>query len=66
MDSFSSFTQGAAGEVSALTSLMTLLTVANAVGNHQNDIASCANSSKKALMFAFFHGVSINQLYLLH
>lgn len=57
MDSFSSFTEAAVGEVSVLTSLISLLAVAKTIANHSNEFEAVAQSNKRAVIFAFFHGV---------
>lgn len=57
MDSFSSFTEAAVGEVSVLTSLISLLAVAKAIANHSSELELAAQRNRRAVVFAFFHGV---------
>lgn len=57
MDSFSSFTEAAVGEVSTLTSLISLLAVAKTIANHSSDFEAVAERNGRAIIFAFFHGV---------
>lgn len=58
MDSFSSFTEAAVGEVSVLTSLISLLAVAKTISNHSSEFEAVARHNRRAVIFAFFHGVS--------
>lgn len=62
MDSFTSFTEAAVGEVSVLTSLVSLLAVAKAFGNHSSEFETLAKHNKRAVIFAFFHGVIFGTL----
>ncbi|MCP9266517.1 hypothetical protein DINM_022084 [Dirofilaria immitis] len=54
MDSFSSFTEAAVGEVSVLTSLISLLAVAKTIANHSNEFEAVAQRNGRAIIFAFF------------
>ncbi|VDK47548.1 unnamed protein product [Gongylonema pulchrum] len=62
MDSFSSFTEAAVGEVSVLTSLTSLLAVAKALGSNLSEIEKLAERYGRAIIFAFFHGESLGYI----
>ncbi|CAG9539997.1 unnamed protein product [Cercopithifilaria johnstoni] len=62
MDSFSSFTEAAVGEVSALTSLISLLAVAKTIANHSSDFEAVAQRNGRAVIFSFFHGESLGYI----
>uniref|UniRef100_A0A915Q4S1 Nicastrin n=1 Tax=Setaria digitata TaxID=48799 RepID=A0A915Q4S1_9BILA len=62
MDSFSSFTEAAVGEVSVLTSLVSLLAVAKTIANHSNEFEAVARQNGRAVIFAFFHGESLGYI----
>ncbi|KAM3727158.1 Nicastrin [Dirofilaria immitis] len=62
MDSFSSFTEAAVGEVSVLTSLISLLAVAKTIANHSNEFEAVAQRNGRAIIFAFFHGESLGYI----
>lgn len=57
MDSFSSFTEAAVGEVSVLTSLISLLAVAKTIAHYSRSFEALAQRNGRAIIFAFFHGV---------
>ncbi|VBB31080.1 unnamed protein product [Acanthocheilonema viteae] len=62
MDSFSSFTEAAVGEVSAITSLISLLAVAKTIAKHSSDFEAVAERNERAVIFAFFHGESLGYI----
>uniref|UniRef100_A0A8R1TW88 Nicastrin n=1 Tax=Onchocerca volvulus TaxID=6282 RepID=A0A8R1TW88_ONCVO len=62
MDSFSSFTEAAVGEVSVLTSLISLLAVAKTISNHSSEFEAVARHNRRAVIFAFFHGESLGYI----
>ncbi|VDO41913.1 unnamed protein product [Onchocerca flexuosa] len=62
MDSFSSFTEAAVGEVSVLTSLISLLAVAKTIANHSSEFEAVAQRNGRAVIFAFFHGESLGYI----
>uniref|UniRef100_A0A1I8EAW7 Nicastrin n=1 Tax=Wuchereria bancrofti TaxID=6293 RepID=A0A1I8EAW7_WUCBA len=62
MDSFSSFTEAAVGEVSVLTSLVSLLAVAKTIANHSTEFEAVAQRNGRAVIFAFFHGESLGYI----
>lgn len=64
MDSFSMMTESAIGDISVLTSLISLLAVAKAIGDDPKEFINAGNSSKRAVMFSFFHGVIFFILFL--
>lgn len=51
------FTNNDGGDISILTSLITSLSVANAIGKNLGDFQAKARKNKKQMMFGFFHGV---------
>ncbi|VDN52641.1 unnamed protein product [Dracunculus medinensis] len=62
MDSFSMMTESAVGDISVLTSLISLLAVAKAIGDDPKEFINAGNSSKRAVMFSFFHGESLGYI----
>lgn len=51
------FTNNDGGDVSVLTSLISSLVVANAIGQNLENFQSRAKVNNKQLMFGFLHGV---------
>ncbi|VDM39034.1 unnamed protein product [Toxocara canis] len=62
MDSFSTMTDGAVGEVSTLTSLISTLAVVDAIGKHLDEFERTAIKNNRCLMFAYFHGESMGYI----
>ncbi|EFO20014.2 hypothetical protein LOAG_08477 [Loa loa] len=62
MDSFSSFTEAAVGDVSVLTSLISLLAVAKTIANHSSEFEAVTKRNRRAVIFAFFHGESLGYI----
>ncbi|VDN06858.1 unnamed protein product [Thelazia callipaeda] len=62
MDSFSSFTEAAVGEVSVLTSLICLLAVTKTISNHLKEFEVWGHRNNRAVIIAFFHGESMGYI----
>lgn len=62
MDSFSMFSESSVGDVSVLTSLISIIAVAKALGNNLSEFESAANTSRRSVMFSFFHGESLGYI----
>lgn len=58
MDSFSSFAGTVLGEVSVLSSLMTVIAAAEAIGRNLKTLQEAATRKHRSVAFAFFHGVT--------
>uniref|UniRef100_A0A915ELQ4 Nicastrin n=1 Tax=Ditylenchus dipsaci TaxID=166011 RepID=A0A915ELQ4_9BILA len=62
MDSFSTFTGSRGGDLSALTSVISLLAVAEAIGQNLGVFTQEANRNQRQLLLAFFHGESMGYI----
>uniref|UniRef100_A0A183CD71 Nicastrin n=1 Tax=Globodera pallida TaxID=36090 RepID=A0A183CD71_GLOPA len=62
MDTFSTFRNAKGGDLSALSSLMSLLLAADAVGRQMDTFLRLARQSGRQLLFAFLHGESLGYI----
>uniref|UniRef100_A0A914WXV5 Nicastrin n=1 Tax=Plectus sambesii TaxID=2011161 RepID=A0A914WXV5_9BILA len=62
MDSFSMFSDRTPGEESAISGVITLLAVANAIGQKREQFSSAARQRKHYLLFALLHGESLDYI----
>jgi hypothetical protein len=62
MDTFSSIPSSRNGQVAALTSLIPLLSVANAIGEHLDAFLAKTQQTGRQLLLAFFHGESMGYI----
>uniref|UniRef100_A0A914C6G8 Nicastrin n=1 Tax=Acrobeloides nanus TaxID=290746 RepID=A0A914C6G8_9BILA len=62
LDTFSMFTNNDGGDVSVLTSLISSLVVANAIGQNLENFQSRAKANNKQIMFGFLHGESLGYI----
>ena len=62
MDAFSSIYDSRGGDVSALSSLIVLLSTANAIGQDWSSFIAKTEKSGRQLLFAFFHGESLGYI----
>src|ERR1700677_2064310 len=56
LDSFSTFTESRGGDLSALSSIVALLAVADAIGANLPEFNRATSKSKRQIAFSFFHG----------
>lgn len=57
MDSFSTFENNIGGDISTLTSVIAVLSIADAIGANLNTFLNEAKLTNRQLLIAFFHGV---------
>ncbi|KAL3076273.1 hypothetical protein niasHS_013544 [Heterodera schachtii] len=62
MDSFSTFRGAKGGDLSVLSSLVSLLLVAHSVGQKMDTFNRLASLSRRQLLFAFLHGESLGYI----
>lgn len=62
MDSFSSFSYNVLGESSVLKSIISIIAVTEVIGRNIKMYETLAKSSNRALVFAFFHGESLDYI----
>jgi hypothetical protein len=60
MDTFSTDYNSGNGDISVLTSIIALLSIANAIGTKMDEFLSLAK--QRQLLFAFFHGESLGYI----
>ena len=59
LDAFSTFSGSIGGDVSVLTSVITLLSIADAIGKKSALFETRAKPFKRQLMLSFFNGVRV-------
>uniref|UniRef100_A0A0N5BHV8 Nicastrin n=1 Tax=Strongyloides papillosus TaxID=174720 RepID=A0A0N5BHV8_STREA len=62
MDSFSTFTNATFGDTSVITSLITNLAVAEALGKRMKYMETILTEKHKQILFTFFHGESLGYI----
>lgn len=59
MDSFTTIDESLNSDISTLTSIISMLSIASAIGKNLHNFKNETMESKRQILFAFFNGVRI-------